>query len=307
MGQARAGFVNGLHVGQLLQRHGAPFVGVELREQLRQQVVVPYQRRRQGMNRIEHENQAAVAELPAAAIRDAKASRAAPGGPFPPLYPGQLLGNLGAGLLDECFRVFLAQGQIRQRFQPLLDGQANRQEVAGNHAADTRNSRARICRQAQQKQHDPGRQERFQHGLYIAAAEQQHGREAAQQQNSQQQHDEQAVNKIDHLARAFLLRCPRQQGHGHQDQGQGRLAEPDDGLRRPRQRHRNRYRHQHQRHDQESQRQKVKEAGSARAEQQYLAADDAGQDHDPDKHHPALQKYAGKEHHARQSQQRRPR
>ena len=297
MGQARAGLVDGLDITELLQFLRAQLGFVEFPEQLPQQIEMPGQRRAERLPGKDGERQPAMAELVALAIAPAGDAIAVLRMPLAAIHPGQadhVLQRLGEKPLR---LVFPLQG-VSQFVQPALEGQAERQQVAGKEHAEPGKAEARIPGPGQQqqrrRQHHQGIHER----LDIAGLQQQHGGDAARHQHRQQEEDKGAVDEIDHFRRALAFMLNRHDGHRRQQQGQqvfGKKTEfagQGDGAGQ-------RLRHQcdEQHADQVSQHQQVEDPGAPSAEEEHLAADDAGQCHDPEYQQPVVGQHQGGQHH----------
>ena len=152
MGHAGAGFVHRLHVGLMLQLLFAQFRQVELAQHLTQQMEMPGQRRAQIVLRVDAQQQFLVGVFHCVLARMAEFAAiggTAPGAAADPGEPAQA----GAGLLQKFFRLRFPLRQLGEEIQPLLERQADRQQVSGEQHGEAGKARARVPGEPEQQQH----------------------------------------------------------------------------------------------------------------------------------------------------------
>ena len=286
MRQPRAGLVDGLDVTELLQLLGTQFRFVEFTQQLRQQIEMPGQCRTEGLLGVNGKCQQAMPEFRARPLAPPRPARPCLGAPFATVDPGQAgqalqrLGEEPVGL------IFTLQG-VGQFMQPALEGQAERQQVAGKEHAEAGKTEPRVPGPGKQQQDCAQDNDRDEKRLEVAALDQQHGGNAAQHQHRQHEENEGAVDEIDHFRLVFGLLLDRQDRHHGEEQRQHELRQKQvfAGQHEGTGQH---LRHQHdeQHADQIGQDEQIEELCAASDKEEDLAADDARKRHHPPDQHP---------------------
>ena len=208
-----------LQVARLPQLLLAQLRGVELAQQLPEQVHMPLQRGAGAVAREDRQlevlafvHHRVVGPGPGLAVLPVRL----PGGAGDPGQARQARHALG----KEAFRPRLLLRELGKEIQPFLDRQPDREQVPGEEHVQARVAGARTPGESEDEDRAGDQEHGVGQRLKVADPRQGHEGEASQDHHAENQHQENAVEEIDHLGRLGRFGFRGHQGEREQQQRQ---------------------------------------------------------------------------------------